>query len=140
VAQDAPSAAELEANPVVQAAFAAAWADSLADDPTQRHEEGGWVYVHGQTGAVVVRRCLPGGEDEILLTNPPVLPDHYVVATFHTHPNPTTEGWLPEPSPTDRAFAHRRGVPCFVVSDNGVYSTGPDRRVGGLTGLPGFPQ
>ncbi len=49
---DAPTAAELEASAVVQAALASAWADSSADDPTQRHEEGGWIYQNLGTGEI----------------------------------------------------------------------------------------
>ena len=49
---DAPTAAELEPNPVVKAAFAAAWADSLADDLELRHEEGGYIYIEPYTGAI----------------------------------------------------------------------------------------
>jgi hypothetical protein len=137
--QDAPSAAELEANPVARAAFVAAWADSFADNPTMRHEEGGWLYVHEVTGAMVVRRAAPGDESEIVLTKPPILPDHYLVAMFHTHPNPTDDGWNPEPSASDRRFAFARGVPNLVVSDMGIYRTGPERRVGGLGGPRGHP-
>lgn len=57
---EAPTAADLEQHPVVRAAFAAAWADSLADDPVQRHEEGGYIYTD-LTGTVIVRRAPPGG-------------------------------------------------------------------------------
>jgi hypothetical protein len=55
----APTAAELEANSVVQAAFAAAWADSLADDDQLRHEEGGYIYAN-PSGDVLARRALSG--------------------------------------------------------------------------------
>lgn len=139
MAPEAPSAAELEANPIVQAAFQAAWADLFVDDPALRHEEGGWAYVHELTRRLAIRRSLPGGQRAIDLTNPPEVADHYLVALFHTHPNPTEDGWNPEPSVEDREFAAARGLPNFVVSDMGVYVTGPARRVGGLTGFRGYP-
>lgn len=136
---DAPTAAELEANPVVQAALATAWADSLPDDPVQRHEEGGYVYVNATTGEVVVRRVPSGGRDALDLSVPPLLPGCYVVATFHTHPNPSTLGFDPTPSSDDYREADGSGVPWLVISDVGVYVAGPDRRVGGLSGPPGYP-
>lgn len=136
---DAPTAAELEANPVVQAVFAAAWADSLADDAALRHEEGGYIYLNAVTGDVVVRRTTPGVRDELLLSSPPVLADFYLVATYHTHPNPIALGWNPEPSTEDQVEADDSGVPWFIVSELGVFVTGPDRRVGGLSGPAGYP-
>lgn len=136
---DAPTAAELEANPVVQAAFAVAWADSLVDDPALRHEEGGYIYVNATTGEIVVRRAPPGGYDMLDLSYPPVVPDSFLVATYHTHPILLAQGFDPEPSPTDRREADGSGVPWFVVTEIGVYVVGPDRRIGGLSGPPGYP-
>jgi hypothetical protein len=136
---DAPTAAELQANPVVLAAFAAAWADSFPDDPALRHEEGGYIYVNSTTGEVMVRRALPGTRRALNLTSPPAVPGCVLVATYHTHPNPTAVGWDPEPSTEDRREADASGVPWFVVSDMGVFVAGPDRRVGGLSGPPGYP-
>jgi hypothetical protein len=139
VTPDAPAAAELQANPVVQAAFTAAWADSLADDPVLRHEEGGFIYVNAMTGEVVVRRATPGGRDALDLTNPPPLQDCYLVATFHTHPNPSHLGWDPTPSSDDYREADDSGVPWFAITDAGIYAVGPERRMGGLSGPPGYP-
>ena len=137
---DAPTAAELQQNPVVQAAFAAAWADSFPDDPALRHEEGGFIYVNATDGAVTVRRALPGGRRYLYLNSPPVLPGCFVVATYHTHPNPIADGGDPDPSPDDIQFADESGVPWFVVTELGTFVVGPDRRVGGLTGPAGYPQ
>lgn len=136
----APSAAELQQNPVVQAAFAAAWADSFPDDPALRHEEGGYIYVNAATGEVVVRRALPGGTDDIDLSTPPLVTDTFLVATYHTHPHPPDRVWTAEPSPMDRRLAAESGVPWFVISHVGVFVTGPDRRVDGLTGPSGYPR
>jgi hypothetical protein len=137
--QEAPSATELQANPVVQAAFAAAWADSLADDANLRHEEGGWIYLEPDAGVIHIRRASPGDRWGVDLTHPPVLAGCFLVATYHTHPNLSAEGWQPGPSEIDRDLAHDSGVPWFIVADVGVFATGPDRRVGGLGGLPGYP-
>jgi len=92
---EAPTAAELEQHSVVQAAFAAAWADSLSDDPVQRHEEGGYIYVNTITGDVIVRRVPPEGRDSLDLSVPPQLPDCFLVAIYHTHPNPIASGLDP---------------------------------------------
>lgn len=136
---EAPTAAELEQHPVVQAAFAAAWADSFPDDPALRHEEGGYIYFNPTTREVSVRRCLPGTADSINLSFPPVLDGAVLVATYHTHPHPPDRVWTAEPSPIDRRLAAESGVPWFVISHVGTYVTGPDRRVGGVTGPPGYP-
>jgi hypothetical protein len=136
---DAPTASELQANPVVQAAFAAAWADSFPDDPARRHEEGGYIYMNPTTGKVVIRRALPGGLDYIDLSFPPDLLGAYVVATYHTHAIPPRGPITAEPSEDDRFHAVDSGVPWFVISHEGVFVTGPDRRVGGLTGPNGYP-
>jgi hypothetical protein len=135
----APTAAELQANPVVQAAFATAWADSFPDDPTLRHEEGGYIYYNPATGDVTVRRTPPGLLRLMDLSFPPEVAGSYLVATYHTHPNPIAEGNDPDPSPAGIQFAHESGVPWFIVSEVGVVALGPARRIGGLTGLPGYP-
>src|SRR5437868_1693593 len=97
----APPSAELMAHPVVQAALEAAWADSLAGDPYLRHEEGGWIYMHVTTGEISIRRAAPGDFAMLDLGWPPHVPASVVVATFHTHPNPSAEGWNPAPSADD---------------------------------------
>ncbi len=73
------------------------------------------------------------------LGTPPLVVGSMIVATFHTHPNPTAEGWDPQPSPADTRSAEILGVPCIVRADNGIYATGPDSRRGGLLGNSGFP-
>jgi hypothetical protein len=136
---EAPTAAELEAQPVVQAAFAAAWADSFPGDPILGHEEGGYIYVNPTSDDVIVRRVPPGSRRLLDLSSPPDIMGHYLVATFHTHPNLIADGGDPEPSNADRREAVASGVPWFVVSELGVYVVGPDCRIGGLTGSPGYP-
>lgn len=78
---EAPSAKELQSDPAVVAAFAAAWADSFPDDPRMRHEEGGFIYSNPTTGSIAVRRVPPGKIDSLDLSYPPTLPDSYLVAT-----------------------------------------------------------
>ena len=136
---DAPPATELQANPVVQAAFAAAWADSLVDDPALRHEEGGFIYANAN-GDVVIRRTLPGGRRFVDLSSPPTVSGYFLVATYHTHPIQIADGGDPDPSSDDRENADDTGVPWFVVSELGICFVGPDRRVGALTGHGGYPQ
>jgi hypothetical protein len=136
---DAPSAAELLANPVVQAALASAWADSVPNDPARRHEEGGWIYRALATTEIQVRRATPGGQASINLANPLELVGFVVVGKFHTHPNPTPEGWDPGPSFGDLRIDSIHGVPDLIQSDSGIFFSGPDRRRGGLGGNPGYP-
>ena len=136
---DAPTADELRAVRVVQAAFAAAWADSFADDPVLRHEEGGYIYCEEATGRVLVRRAGPGRTQSIDLSRPPVVPGAYLIATYHTHPHSASLNWQPDPSLQDRLAAADSGVPWFVVSEQQVFACGPARRVGGLSGPPGYP-
>ena len=136
---DARTADESRSHPVVVAAFAAAWADSFPDDPALRHEEGGYIYMNPTTGEVVIRRALPGRLDLIDLSFPPKVPGAYLVATYHTPAIPPHGTILAEPSTDDRKLAAESGVPWFVVSHEGVFVTGPDRRVGGLSGPNGYP-
>ncbi len=135
----APTVADLLNELVVQQALEQAWTDSLPEDPAQRHEEGGWIYMDTTTGAVVVRRAPAGLQASLDLSKPPVVPGAVVVCTFHTHPNPSADGWEPGPSAEDAQSALHFGVPCLIRADDGVHNTGPVSRRGGLTGSPGYP-
>lgn len=135
----APITAELLNHLMVQQALEQAWADSLPTDPAHRHEEGGWIYMDATTGAISVRRAPAGTQAALDLSAPPIITGSVVVATFHTHPSPSSEGWYPGPSTTDTESAWILGVPCLIRADDGVYTTGPDSRRGGLTGGPGYP-
>ena len=70
----APTAAELLANTEVLGALAAAWADSLVDDPINRHEEGGWIYLDLSTGEIQTRRAPRGTRSRLSLADPPCYP------------------------------------------------------------------
>ena len=135
-----PTTEELLRNPVLQNALEEAWKDSLPNDVNLRHEEGGWVYFDPTTSRVEVRRAMPGVLAAIDLSGPLTIAGFYVVATFHTHPNPSAEGWEMGPSDQDASSALSLGVPCFIRAEDGIHTTGPDRRRGGLSGNPGFPQ
>jgi hypothetical protein len=136
----APTAAELLNEPVVQQAMEAAWNDSLSDDPVRRHEEGGWIYMNVTTGELFVRRAPAGGQTILDMSSPPMVAGALVVATFHTHPNPSAEGWEPGPSAADTQSAWLFGVPCLIRADNGFHTTGPLSRRGELSGGPGYPS
>ena len=116
-----------------------AWTDSQTADPALRHEEGGWIYMEISTGILSIRLAPRGLQARINLGNPPPVSGATVVGTFHTHPNPTAEGWNPGPSATDRNSAAITGVPWLIKADNGNYLAGPTTRRGGRGGGPGFP-
>jgi len=129
----------LLSDPVVIAAAEQAWNDSMPGDPNLRHEEGGWIYLDLSTGQLVIRRAGAGSQAGLDLANPPVILGSVVVGTFHTHPNPTADGWDPGPSLTDTAAANYTGVPWLIRAEDGYHWTGPASRRGGLTGGPGYP-
>jgi len=135
----APTIQELLNSPLVQQALEDSWLASLANDPEYRHEEGGWVYMDVTTGNLSVRRAPAGARAELDMDSPELVVGSVVVATFHTHPNPIGEGWEPGPSPGDTESAWLLGVPCLIRAEDGVRTTGPDSRRGGLAGPPGYP-
>ena len=51
---ESATTAELLNNPSVQQVLDSAWADSLASDPVERHEEGGWIYQNTMTRGVTL--------------------------------------------------------------------------------------
>ncbi|MBM3995443.1 MAG: hypothetical protein FJ303_15010 [Planctomycetes bacterium] len=135
----APTAAELLANTIVVQAIEQAWIDSQPADPLLRHDEGGWIFMDTATGQISVQRQSPGVAAAIDLGSPPVLSGSVVVAKFHTHPDPTSEGWLPGPSEDDEIVGALHDVPDLIRADGGFHVSGPDNRRGGLAGGPGYP-
>jgi hypothetical protein len=135
----APTAAELLANPLVQQALDQAWNDSEVSDPMRRHEEGGWIYLDLTMGQLTIRRAASAGRATINLAQPPIISGAIVVGKFHTHPNPSAEGWNPGPSKRDMLVDAAHGVPDLIRADNGIHLSGPSSRRGGLTGGPGYP-
>lgn len=136
----APTISEITSNPLVIAALDDAWIASYPNDPLTRHEEGGWIYLDPTTADWQVRRTATGGTADLDVSNPPLIPSAFVVATSHTHPNPAAEGWLTGPSDSDTQSAWLPGVPCIIRAEDGIHTTGPDSRRGGLAGNPGFPD
>ena len=135
----APTADELGKHPLIQAALEQAWSDSMPDDPERRHEEGGWIYLDTTTGEISIRRALAGAQAELNLANPPIVPGSLIVGIFHTHLNPSSEGWDPRPTEEDRKADERDGVPDLIRADDGIHVSGPESRRGGLVGGPGYP-
>jgi proteasome lid subunit RPN8/RPN11 len=135
----APTASELLNHPTVCLAMDEAWKDSLPLDATRRHEEGGWIYMDTSTGEILVRRAAAGFQAELNLDDPPETQGAVVVGVFHTHPNPTSEGWYGGPSEADRRADERDGIPDLIRADNGTFVSGPDSRRGDLSGGPGYP-
>jgi hypothetical protein len=135
----APTVTELLNDVGVQQALEKAWDDSTPDDSLLRHEEGGWIFIDTKTGDMVVRRASSGAQTSLDLSEPPLVFNAVVVATFHTHPNPSADGWEPGPSSDDTESAWLAGVPCLIRADDGIHTTGPISRRGGLTGGPGYP-
>src|SRR5262249_51328240 len=135
----APTTSQLLNDALVQRALEQAWTDSRPTEPADRHEEGGWIYMNTTTGELTVQRAPAGARAVLDLSTPVPIPGLVVVATFHTHPNPVAEGWEPGPSPGDVQSAWILGVPCLIRAEDGIHTTGPDSRRGGLTGEPGYP-
>src|SRR5687767_10889143 len=109
-----PTVDEIRAIPVVVAELEAAWSDSLPGDSARRHEEGGWIYFSPAQHDYQVRRAEVGGQAFLDLDDPPEIDGYFLVATYHTHPNPTAEGWVTGPSNQDTESAHLLGVPCII--------------------------
>jgi hypothetical protein len=135
----APTAADLLKESIVNEGLEDAWSDSNPGDPAGRHEEGGWIYLDTTTGVLSIQRASSGSQATLDLTNPPLVSGSVVVATFHTHPNPSAEGWESGPSAADTQSAELFGVPCLIRADDGIHTTGPVSRRGGLGGGPGYP-
>ncbi len=91
------------------------------------------------TGAILVVRAPAGRQAELEIGNPPLHHDCIIVGTFHTHPNPSAEGWDPGPSDTDEQLLAALGLPGLIRADDGVHTAGPPSRRGGLRSGPGFP-
>ena len=77
------------------------------------------------TGKFAVSRAQRGKQAAIDLSSP-LRFDGVLVGKFHTHPNPSSEGWNPGPSEADDVVDDRHGVPDLIRADNGVYFSGPE--------------
>ncbi len=107
-----------------------AWEDSDAASETNRHEEGGYI-IREDDGSHGIERWPAGSQGQI--DAPPRDADgRYngkdVVGEFHTHPNPSSEGWDPAPSPGDIYEIRESEYPgdSYVVSSDAMYRIHPD--------------
>src|SRR4051812_36063935 len=100
------------AHPVIKAEMQQAWLDSQPDDPTKRHEEGGYILLNADGSLSVIR--WPRGERSRIVPPPMEHGNRYnglqAVAGFHTHPNPAMDdlgrAWEQGPSGSDQRW-HR---------------------------------
>jgi hypothetical protein len=114
-------------DPFVIAEMRRAWLDSQVEDPTHRHEEGGYIVLNSD-GSHRVERWARGGRSQMV---PPTLDANNcyngqpVVAAFHTHPNPPIDEagqeWAQAPSESDRRWHGRRNLRGFVITRMLVY-------------------
>lgn len=118
---------DLLTDPAVIAGINRAWRESQTDDPTHRHEEGGYIVLNSDL-SYSVERWAQGGQSMIV---PPALDANNcyngkaVVAAFHTHPNPPVDEaereWEQGPSESDRRWHGRRKLRGIVVGHMFVY-------------------
>jgi hypothetical protein len=121
-----PDLEALANNPVVAQGIDAAWTASNADGPADsRMEHGFWILstggnisieqfpMSGATGSQMIPGETPGtgffGRIWNFISGGN---DTEAIAWFHTHPNPTSEGWLSGPSPADVNFAQSQSPRC----------------------------
>ena len=148
-----PYVEEVMRDPRVRAALDQAWRDTNADTipVTAAAEQGGWVYMNLQTGALtIVRQNNPllapprpaanqRGAFNIALDPCPAIAGSVLVAYFHTHPSVPFTG----ASDIDRQLGPMHGVPGIVRGRGERYDfTGPERRAGDFSAAhryPGFP-
>jgi hypothetical protein len=80
-------------DPKVKAAMRKAWENSQADDPDNRHEEGGYIVKNADGGYGV--ESWPRGKGASIAPPPRDKDGKYngkeVVGEFHTHPNPPVD-------------------------------------------------
>ncbi|KAK0185301.1 hypothetical protein F5146DRAFT_1005907 [Armillaria mellea] len=125
-----------------QGSFQTAWSDSFINS-SHCCEQGGFIYVdfpvpnrltrawitRARKGKTMNQRT-EGANASIDLNYPGIKKNNVIlVANFHTHPLSKRVKGDPQPSRADMENAYARGVPGIVVSRDGIYSYGPERRV-----------
>lgn len=110
-------------DPGIAKAMQEAWEKSKPNGPKPKKEHGFWIVKDKKTGALsTVDFPSNGATNDKLIPGPmPSDPDKEVVSFFHTHPNTAAEGYVPEPSPADKAFAQKRGLGGIVYSHDGMF-------------------
>ena len=121
--------------PAIRVEISRAWGESAADDPANRHEEGGYIVLNANLSYRVER--WPRGERS--RSFPPSLDinnryqDKEVVAAFHTHPNPPVDEagreWEQGPSESDRRWHLRRKIRGFVIGRVFIYEIDANARI-----------
>jgi hypothetical protein len=123
--------------PNVKRGLREAWERSQADDPQQRHEEGGYV-VEESNGTLGVREWPHGAG--AFIAPPRRAPDgtyqgRPVAGEYHTHPNPSVDEqgrhWEQEPSEVDLIGLQQAQYSgdSYVVSRDRIYRIRPDGSV-----------
>jgi hypothetical protein len=135
-----PTPTDLLDDPLVSAALRQASYESnphalevsWGQQGSRKREQGGWIVWNKRTGRLRVVRVAPGERDglaSIVGTRPQNTAEQEVVAWFHTHPNTITEGYSPEPSPSDLFFTRETAkAPGLVETHEGrkiIVYTGP---------------
>ena len=107
-------------DPNVLSAINKAWKDSNPGT-VLAHEEGGWILVDPETGALCTQRW-PSGQQAMIM---PGRGSSYAVGHFHTHPN-IGPFWSPDPRAPDVNSTVRHGIPGYVRNVNGIVRINPD--------------
>ena len=114
-----------------------AWEHSQTDNPSLRHEEGGYIVVE-EDGTLGVRWWRSGTRSSII---PPKragdgsYAGRQVVGEFHTHPNPPKDeqgrAWSQAPSPLDADGIREENYAgmSYVITDQHIWQISPDGRV-----------
>lgn len=112
----------------VDAALKRAWQESSPHAPdvprgkpgSIKQEQGGFIYWNRTTGQLEIER-LPAGDRDGLRGRPlPNSTERELVAGFHTHPNSSTEGYVADPGPADRAYVRNISrVPEIIQTHEG---------------------
>lgn len=121
-------------DPAVKAAMRQAWEDSQANDPKNRHEEGGYI-VKNPDGSYGVARW-PRGAGASIAPPPRDSNGKYkgkeVVGEFHTHPNPPVDEngkkWTQggHRGDWDGIKAEKYPGDSYIISGGHVWKVSPD--------------
>lgn len=96
-------------------------------DPGSTHalERGFWIMRKDATGEVTTRPFTGSATGHSLVPGPvPHRTGETAIGFFHTHPNPTSQAWEPNPSVADTNFAAGAHLMGIVRSDLGYHPFG----------------
>jgi hypothetical protein len=107
-------------HPPIRSRIDEAWA---ASDPNGFGRENGfWISRNNATGELFTRPFVNPGGPAMIVPGPP---PSDAIAFFHTHPTRPEFVADPGPSPEDRQYAARLGLPGLLQSHSGMYYFGP---------------